>query len=189
MSGSSSDATDQSSSSASAAEGECPGCAALRRQLRLADLDNKAAQIGSQTMRLELDAAETRGGRNERLAHVDALTMRNELDSAEQQLTDANALTHDTIARARQAEAEADVRQAIVVAELPVAESGGRQAAQPPAAPVSRAAVHESFARLSAAIEEAQPHLQEQAYRELYEAAMACFNVVSLAPPAVPRLE
>lgn len=177
-----------SSSSVSVEEGGCPGCAALRRQLRLADLDNKAAQIGSQTMRLELDAAETHGGRNEVLAHVDTLTMRNELDSAEQQLTDANALTHDTIEQARQAEAEADVRQAIVVAELPVAESSGTQAAQPPAAPPTRAVVHETFARLSAAIEEAQPHLQDQAYRELYEAAMECFHVVSLGPAPFPIL-
>ena len=132
----------------------------------------RAEEVESAVMSRELKAAESTRHQHKVQAHVDSLTMQTELFSAECQLSDAEALTQATRVEAREAAREADVRQAAVAAELPLAESSSLpQAARPN--------IQECFARLSVAIEEVQPHLQEQAYRELYETAMACFRAAS----------
>mmetsp|Transcript_12643 Transcript_12643/g.25632 ORF Transcript_12643/g.25632 Transcript_12643/m.25632 type:complete len:165 (+) Transcript_12643:18-512(+) len=159
-------------------ENPCAACSAMQQQLFCmqvaAEQNHEASTVGSVAMRLELDAADKTGATSKARAHVASVTMQNELESAEQQLSVATALTRRTLLEAREAAREADVRQAAVAAELPQAESGNVLAPQPNAAQL-----RECFARLSGAIEEAQPHLQEQAYRELYEAALACFKAAT----------
>ena len=122
-----------------------------------AEQSHEASAVGDRAMRLELDAADKTGASSKARAHVASVTMQNELESAERQLSVATALTHQTLLEAREAAREADVRQAAVASELPLAESGN---VLPPQ--LSAAHLHECFARLSGAIEEVQPHLQEQ---------------------------
>ena len=185
----------------------CAACSALQGQLfsmqAAAEQSHDASQVGSVAMRLELDAADKTGAR----AHVAAVTMQNELELSERQLSVATTFTQRTLLEAREASREADVRQAAVAAELPLAESGNVLAP-----PLNAAQLHECFSRLSEAIEEAQPHLQDQVhahhpqphsrrviaalltesatltlstparsqtYRELYEAALACFKAAT----------
>lgn len=136
-------------------------CSALQQQLSsmqvAAEQSHEATEVGSVAMRLELDAADKTGATSKARAHVASVTMQNELESAERQLSVATALTHQNILEAREAAREADVRQAAVAAELPLAESGNVLTPQHNAAHL-----HECFARLSGAIEEVQPHLREQ---------------------------
>lgn len=139
----------------------CDTCSALQKQLSsmqaAAEQSHEASAVGDRAMRLELDAADKTGASSKARAHVASVTMQNELESAERQLSVATALTHQTLLEAREAAREADVRQAAVASELPLAESGN---VLPPQ--LSAAHLHECFARLSGAIEEVQPHLQEQ---------------------------
>lgn len=139
----------------------CDACSALQKQLSsmqvAAEQSHEASEVGDRAMRLELDAADKTGATSKARAHVASVTMQNELESAERQLSVATALTHQTLLEAREAAREADVRQAAVASELPLAESGNVLAPQP-----SAAHLHDCFARLSGAIEEVQPHLQEQ---------------------------
>ena len=114
------------------------------------------AQATLETLRLELHAADQTRARGAERAHVASLTMQTELRAAEH-------LTHQTrqnLADAQEAANVADVRRAAVTAELPLAESGSSNTL--PAPRSNAVEVHSCFARLSAAIEEAQPHLQEQ---------------------------
>ena len=139
----------------------CDTCSALQMQLssmqEAAEQSHEASEVGDRAMRLELDAADKTGAKSKARAHVASVTMQNELESAERQLSVATALTQQTLLEARAAAREADVRQAAVASELPLAESGNALAPQ-----VRAAHLHECFARLSGAIEEVQPHLQEQ---------------------------
>ena len=139
----------------------CENCSELQKQLSsmqaAAAQSDEASEVGDRTMRLELDAADKRRATSKAQAHVASVTMQNELESAEQQLSLATALTHQTLLEAREAAREADVRQAAVASELPLAESGRVLAPQ-----LDAEHLRACFARLSGAIEEVQPHLQEQ---------------------------
>ena len=139
----------------------CEHCSELQKQLSsmraAAAQSHEASEVGDRTMRLELDAADKRRATSKAQAHVASVTMQNELESAERQLSLATALTHQPLLEAREAAREADVRQAAVASELPLAESGRVLAPQ-----LDAEHLRACFARLSGAIEEVQPHLQEQ---------------------------
>ena len=139
----------------------CENCSELQKQLSsmqaAAAQSDEASEVGDRTMGLELDAADKRRATSKAQAHVASVTMQNELESAEQQLSLATALTHQPLLEAREAAREADVRQAAVASELPLAESGRVLAPQ-----LDAEHLRACFARLSGAIEEVQPHLQEQ---------------------------